>query len=98
MSAISIWKKVHQHQPVMKADSNLVSSVSIVFHPVLGIAAQCGQQEQDGFALWGKLGTTVPDQGQGGNVIVDGGLAHELLHAINHGGAQFLGCLFAGLL
>ena len=41
---------------------------------------------------------SVPNQGQGGNVIVDGGLAHELLHAIDHGGAQFLGSFVGGLL
>ena len=45
-----------------------------------------------------RLGATVPDESQRGNVIVDGGLAHELLHAIDHGGAQFFGRLFAGLL
>ena len=40
----------------------------------------------------------VPDQGQSGDIIVDGGLAHELLHAIDHGGAQFLGSFVVGLL
>lgn len=49
-------------------------------------------------ASWETLGSSVPDQGQGGNVIVDGTLAHELLHAIDHGGAQFSGSLFTGLL
>ncbi len=43
MSPISIWKKVNQHQPVMKPDRDLVSAVSIIFYPVIGIAEQCGQ-------------------------------------------------------
>ena len=46
----------------------------------------------------GRFGSACPDQRQGRHVIVDGRLAHELLNAIDHGGAQFLGVLVGRLL
>ena len=49
-------------------------------------------------AARGRFGIPRADQRQGGHVIVNGRLAHELLYAIDYGGAQFLRILVGRLL